>query len=135
MKRLLITLVVGLASTACSDAPLAPLAPTSADRAAVAAPSLDRSAPAPASAALDDAADRLALSLGASADAADASDALRQIIVQRRGGDLAAERASQQRLAATLDRIERAQPEDAAEVDAIRLAVAAAAADRMHKPF
>jgi hypothetical protein len=133
MKRLLITLVVGLASTACSDAPLAP---TSADRAAVAAPSLDRSAPAPASsAALDDAADRLALSLGASADAADASDALRQIIVQRRGGDLAAERASQQRLAATLDRIERAQPEDAAEVDAIRLAVAAAAADRMHKPF
>jgi hypothetical protein len=89
------------------------------------------------SGALTDALERIGPALGASTEADEVRAALRGITQHRglpRGAQMVDAPGQRQALTATLDRLARNHPEVAADVDAIRLALGATDAERMHKP-
>jgi hypothetical protein len=135
-RTLLSALLVGAAATtACSDQP-DPLSPTHTGPApSVAVVHASAAVTVAAVAELEDALGRLVPALGSTASARQVDALLRQIIVQRGANDAAGAERSTRAIEALLDQIERAQPGLAAEIDAIRLALAGASTDRMHKPF
>jgi hypothetical protein len=121
MNRALLTLLATTALAGCSEQPLAP------ERRAV--PALNASATTTLSSAvlteaLADALERIGPALGDSPAAADARSALRALETRLESADAPGAAGVLSADIAALDRLERAEPALAAEVDAIRLAVA-----------
>jgi hypothetical protein len=146
MRRLLIVLALA-GSAACSDThdPMSPATPALTPATAQAASSAAPRDTTPADAtpaelptdAVTDAVDRVGPTLGDSEEAAAVRAQLRALLEPAaRGGRGLAGDAALPAVAAALDRLERADPELAPEIDAIRLALAPLLdAARMHKPF
>ena len=121
MKRPLLTLLATAALAGCSEDPLAP------ERRAV--PTLNPSAvTTPGSVRLSDAVadalDRVAPSLGDSPAAVEARSALRALETRLEQADVSGASGVLPGLAAALERLERAEPTLAADIDVIRLAIA-----------
>jgi hypothetical protein len=147
MLRLSLLVLAVLGTTACSDAPLAPADPSGAPHEAPmvatrpdalgrdAAPGVapdDAAALAAAPIALADAAERIAPTLGARAEAHAVRAALRALIARPHAASEARHAAP---LRAALDRLQQVDPSVGAEVETIRLALDAAAdarTDRAH---
>jgi hypothetical protein len=122
MKRLLLLTLLGIAA-ACSDQPLTtePSATSAlSPKTTLAAQAPDRQADLVA-----DAVDRIAPVFGESAGAVNARSALRALEAKLAAGDAAGVSAAVPAIENALDRIERDEPGHAADVAAIRLAIAA----------